>query len=336
MIGKNNNNINNWSVWNNSNNSNNNIKKTCDNNKNNCNKNAIICCNQNNQGPQIPISSLLALFSPLSPLSPFSPSGCSCPPGSAATVTVGTTTSGTPAAVTNSGTSTNAVLNFTIPPATVTVGTTMTGGVGTPALVTNSGPDASNAVFNFTIPQGPIGPPGSSGGLIPFSTGIILSGATVTSAAPILMGFGSHAVEVISGGESTSPPEAGGFAFPIPFSGTLRNLEISCDLLLASIATIPTVGLIYDFTVFLAPSSTNLGVAHVASNYVTTGLTGSLTFPIGPYVAGTFYSATNILGGTLNVFAGDRVGIRIRTRVATDGSAADVTQLSFSASLSFT
>ena len=53
------------------------------------------------------------------------------------------------------------------------------------------------------------------------------------------MGFGSHTVEVINAsGESTSPPEAGGFAFPIPFAGTVQNLQISADLLVASVASI--------------------------------------------------------------------------------------------------
>ena len=101
-------------------------------------------------------------------------------PGQAATVTVGTTTTGaagTNASVTNSGTSSAAVFNFTIPrgdtgaagqdgqdgqdgaAATVTVGTTTTGAAGTNASVTNSG-TSSAAVLNFTIPRGDTGTPG--------------------------------------------------------------------------------------------------------------------------------------------------------------------------------
>ena len=83
-------------------------------------------------------------------------------------IAVGSTTTGLPgtsANVTNSGTNTNVVLNFTIPrgdkgdkgdtgdAATVAVGTTTTGNPGTAASVTNSG-DTHNAVFNFTIPRG--------------------------------------------------------------------------------------------------------------------------------------------------------------------------------------
>ncbi|NRF95700.1 hypothetical protein HQN89_33265 [Paenibacillus frigoriresistens] len=188
---------------------------------------------------------------------------------------------------------------------------------------------------------GPAGPPG--GGLIPFSTGIIISGATVVSAAPILMGFGNHTVEVIDGtGESTMPPEAGGFAFPIPFAGTVQNLQISVDLLVASVVSINTLGLQYDFTVFRAPSVPNNGIDHSSSPYVTTPLTSSVRFGfpntvITPGNPSGFRTATNInVGGSLVVAAGDRIGIRVRTLASTDPSAADITQLSFSASLFYT
>jgi hypothetical protein len=154
------------------------------------------------------------------------------------------------------------------------------------------------------------------------------------------MGFGSNTVETIDGsGESTMPPQAVGFAFPIPFDGTVQNLQISADLLVASVAFINTVGLQYDFTVFRAPSATNAGIYQLAAPYVTTPLTSSINFafPYGTVVAGNFYNATNLnVGGSLVVAAGDRIGIRIRTLSTTDASAADITQLSFSASLSYT
>jgi hypothetical protein len=153
------------------------------------------------------------------------------------------------------------------------------------------------------------------------------------------MGFGNHTVEVIdASGESTMPPEAGGFAFPIPFAGTVQNLQISVDLLVASVVSINTLGLQYDFTVFRAPSVPNNGIDHNSSPYVTTGLTSSVRFgaPNTVIPAGTFRTATNINLGSLNVAAGDRIGIRVRTLALTDPSAADITQLSFSASLSYT
>ena len=87
-------------------------------------------------------------------------------------VTVGTTTTGaagTQASVTNSGTDSDPVLNFTIPrgekgegSATVAIGTTTTGAAGTEASVTNSGTDTS-AILNFTIPRGETGPQGPQG-----------------------------------------------------------------------------------------------------------------------------------------------------------------------------
>jgi len=107
-------------------------------------------------------------------------------PGASATVNVGTTTTGNPgtnAAVTNSGTESAAIFNFTIPrgdkgeqgnagtpgtpgtpgtAATINVGTTTTGSAGSSASVTNSG-STSAAVFNFTIPRGDTGQAGSPG-----------------------------------------------------------------------------------------------------------------------------------------------------------------------------
>jgi hypothetical protein len=101
--------------------------------------------------------------------------------GTAASVTVGTTTEG-PAAVTNSGTSTAAVLNFSVPKgadgqaATITVGATTTGAAGTQASVTNVGTQSA-AVLNFTVPAGPKGDKGADG------TGVSIKG-TATAWPP--------------------------------------------------------------------------------------------------------------------------------------------------------
>ncbi|WP_277987047.1 hypothetical protein [Pseudolysobacter antarcticus] len=215
-----------------------------------------------------------------------------------------------------------------------------TGAVGATGSIGPVGVTGATGLAGATGAIGATGAVGAAGGLIPFSTGIILSGATVVSASPVLMGFGNHTTEVISGaGESTMPPEAAGFAFPIPFAGTVQNLQVSADLLVASVVSINVVGLQYDFTVFLAPAVANNGMDHLAASYVTTPLSSSLRFgfPNTIVTAGTFRSATNINTGTvLTVAAGDRIGIRIRTLGATDSSAADITQLSFSATLSYT
>ena len=89
----------------------------------------------------------------------------SWPKWEAATVTVWTTTTGNPwtnASVVNSWTSSDAVLDFTIPrgdkwetwnAATIAVWTTTTWEAGTSASVTNSW-DSHVAVFNFVIPKG--------------------------------------------------------------------------------------------------------------------------------------------------------------------------------------
>ena len=207
-----------------------------------------------------------------------------------------------------------------------------TGATGSTGATGATGSPGTNGATGAT------GLTGSGGGLIVFSTGVVLTGATVVSAAPILMGFGNHTVEVIDGsGQSTMPPEAGGFAFPIPFSGTIQNLQVSADLLVASVASINVTGLQYDFTVFVAPSVPNDGTGHPSSPYVTTPLTTSVRFggPSAPVIAGTFYTSTNLNTGALVVNAGDRVGVRVRTLQSADPSAADITQLSFSATLSY-
>jgi len=105
--------------------------------------------------------------------------------GDAATVAVGTTTTGaagTSAAVSNSGTTSAAVFNFTVPKgdvgatgtaATVAVGTTTTGVAGTSAAVSNSG-TSSAATLNFTIPRGDKGADGTS---------VVIKGSVATSAS---------------------------------------------------------------------------------------------------------------------------------------------------------
>jgi len=70
--------------------------------------------------------------------------------------TVTTVTHGNPATVVNSGTSTDAILDFDIPAgpaATIAVGTVNDVLYGNPPTVTNSG-DTSDAVFDFEIPAG--------------------------------------------------------------------------------------------------------------------------------------------------------------------------------------
>ncbi len=107
--------------------------------------------------------------------------------GSAGTVTIGTTVTGSAggnASVSNSGTSSDAVLNFTLPKgaagnsgatgaigqtgptgsagdnASITIGTITTGEPGSSATVANAGTDTA-AVLNFSIPRGVQGAQGT-------------------------------------------------------------------------------------------------------------------------------------------------------------------------------
>ena len=178
----------------------------------------------------------------------------------------------------------------------------------------------------------------TAGSMVAFSSGLARNGATIVSAAPLLLGFGSSAIETINPfGESTSPPEAAGFSFVVPYSGVIQNLQVSTDLLVASVNNINTQGLQYDFTVFVSSSNPNNGIDHPAAPYVTTPLTASVRFgsPSTIISAGTFRAATNINTGSIAVNAGDRIGVRVRTNQTTDAGASDVSQLSFNASIRY-
>lgn len=131
--------------------------------------------------------------------------------GDAATVAVGTVTTGaagSSAAITNSGTSTAAVLDFAIPrgdkgdagddgaAATVSVGTVTTGAAGSSASVANSG-SSSAAVFDFTIPRGDAGAPGTpglDGDAATVAVGTVTTGAAGSSASVTNSGTSSAAV----------------------------------------------------------------------------------------------------------------------------------------------
>ena len=140
--------------------------------------------------------------------------------GSAATISVGTVTTGaegSDATVTNSGTSSAAVFDFTIPrgatgatggkgdkgdqgdAATISVGTTTTGAAGTNASVTNSGTTGA-AVLDFTIPRGnkgdkgDKGDTGNPGDAATVTVGTVTTGAPGTSATVVNSGTSSAAV----------------------------------------------------------------------------------------------------------------------------------------------
>ena len=112
------------------------------------------------------------------------------PAGTPATIVVGSTITGAPgtnASVTNTGTTSNAVLNFVIPrgdpgtpgsAGTIAIGTTTTLPAGSNATVTNVG-TPTNAILNFGIPRGET-PTTDSGNFISRTT------ATYTAANSII------------------------------------------------------------------------------------------------------------------------------------------------------
>jgi hypothetical protein len=119
------------------------------------------------------------------------------PQGDAATIDVGTVTTGVPgssASVTNSGTTNAATLDFTIPrgdtgaqgstgdAATISVGTVTTGVPGSSASVTNSG-TTNAATLDFTIPRGDTGAQGSTGDAATISIGTVTTGVPGSSAS---------------------------------------------------------------------------------------------------------------------------------------------------------
>jgi hypothetical protein len=146
-------------------------------------------------GSTAPSGNTLTGVGPQGAQGPTGPTGPQGSAGAAATVAIGTTTTGAAgsyAAVTNTGTASAAVFNFTVPQgvagaqgaqgatgntgaqgpagsagatgaaATIAAGTTTTGAPGTNASVANSG-TPSTAVFDFTIPRGAVGATGPTG-----------------------------------------------------------------------------------------------------------------------------------------------------------------------------
>ena len=120
-------------------------------------------------------------------------------------VAVGTTSTGTAgssASVTNVGTSTSAILNFTIPrgdtgaagsAATITVGSVTTLPAGSAATVTNTG-TSSAATFAFGIPQGAKGDTGSTGTAATISVGTVTTLAAGSPATVTNTGTSSAAI----------------------------------------------------------------------------------------------------------------------------------------------
>ena len=167
--------------------------------------------------------------------------------GTAATVAVGTVTTGTAgssASVTNSGSSTAATLNFTIPrgdkgnagdAATVGVGSVSTGAPGSSASVTNVGTSGA-ATLNFSIPKGDVGPQGAAASVAAGTVTTLPAGssATVTnlgtsSAATFAFGIprGDTGVQGIQGerGAGLEPNATGSFLDRATYDGQTKGFR---------------------------------------------------------------------------------------------------------------
>lgn len=198
----------------------------------------------------------------------FGSQGVPGPPGGqgSATVSIGTVTTlaaGSEATVTNSGTTTAAILSFSLPQgaigatgpagatgaqgpqgntgatgatgaaATITIGTVTTGAAGSQATVTNVG-SSSAAVLDFSIPQGAAGSGGSGSGTVS-SIGLAVpswlsvSGSPVTTSGTLSISSASTAANLVL----ASPNGSAGALTP-------RSL-VAADLPLATVSAFGAV-----------------------------------------------------------------------------------------------
>jgi hypothetical protein len=232
--------------------------------------------------------------------------------GQAATVQVGTTSTGLPgtlASVVNAGTANAAVLNFSIPQglagtngaaATVQVGSTSTAAAGTPASVINSG-TSNAAVLNFSIPQGAGGTaatvqvgststatPGtlasvsnsgtSNAAVLNFSIpqGLAGTNGTAGAAATIQVGTTSTVpAGTLATVVNTGTPNAAVLNFSIPQgpAGSLSSAGTPNYLLLSN-----SSGAVASSAAFQDPATGNIGIG-TATPQSTLDVNGSINLP---------------------------------------------------------
>jgi hypothetical protein len=123
------------------------------------------------------------------------------PPGQAATITIGATTTlgpGAPASVTNSGTSSAAIFNFGIPTGTpgpqgVPGQPGSQGPQGQPGVQGPQGTPGTPGAAGATGPTGPQGPPGTFASGQNIVAGTIQANGGLVSGSPTV-GFGGHVI----------------------------------------------------------------------------------------------------------------------------------------------
>jgi hypothetical protein len=140
--------------------------------------------------------------------------------------------------------------------------------------------------------------------MIVFSSGAIVN-ATVRASPPTVMGFGNNQVVT----PVSSPVQFGQYAFPVPLDGVIYDLSGSIDSHFApATAQVPWT---YIWTVYVSPSSGSGSPDVPTINYVSTGLTTSVTLPqttTSTFSApGEYVSGSNLTLGPVSVNAGDRL-----------------------------
>lgn len=199
--------------------------------------------------------------------------------------------------------------------------------------------------------DGKDGAPGvdGTGNRLQFSTGTIATSA-ITSAQPLILGFGNSRVETIDAkGESTKPVEIDQYSYPIYRDGSLINMEIN-GTVHASAALVRDV--IYRFTVLRAIAGpNNAGISYsIGSNpflpgsniygYKLTPFSGTLTFLASQGTGNNLLTAQNLILGPLPVFAGERIALQIIVELGTeqtsgqsDADVGKLDEIGFSASI---
>ena len=230
----------------------------------------------------------------------FGTAGSIGPPASIAVGTVTTSAAGGSAVVTNVGTSSAAIFDFTLPrgntgptgsAATIAVGTVTTGSAGSSASVTNSG-TSGIAVFDFTIPRGDTGATGATGPTGPTGTAATIAVGSVTTGSA-----GSSATVTNSGTSSAAT-----FNFTIPRGDTGTTGATGAAATIA-------VGTVTTGSAGSSASVTNVGTSGAATFNFTiprgdTGLTGATGAAGDKYQTTSTSTLTIATSGTLNLTIG--------------------------------
>lgn len=204
---------------------------------NHCDCDCELCCCAIGQGPQGP-QGPQGVQGPRGPQGPQGVQGPQGPQGTAASVSVGTVTTeapGSSAAVSNSGTAQNAVLNFTLPqgntgPAGPTGPTGVTGTAG-PTGPTGIGTTGATGPTGATGATGPTGPTGATGPTGPAAT--ITIGAIATGAPGSLPAVTASGTELNTVLNFTLPgtvtPAYGGFYSSLAQTLTGTDTPVTFD-----------------------------------------------------------------------------------------------------------